>query len=214
VGGIFIAFEGPEGGGKTTQITRLAERLRPWGQSVLVTREPGGTPLGERIRHILLEPGGVAICARAEALLHNAARAQHVEAVIRPALDRGQIVIADRFLDSTLAYQGGGRGLDLGDLRAIQSVAVDGCLPDVKVLLDLPVEIGLERRRRDVATVNRIDDEAVAFHERVRRAFLALAAEEPERWLVVDAARDADAVASEILAGVIRVLEARLVGAV
>jgi dTMP kinase len=202
VAGFFVAFEGPEGAGKTTQIVLLSERLRAEGHAVTVTREPGGTPLGERIRALLLDPAGVEIHARAEALLHNAARAQHVEAVIRPALERGEVVICDRFLDSTLAYQGGGRGLDLAALRGVQAFAVDGCEPRLRVLLDLPVEIGLARRCR-------MDAEALGFHERVRATFAALAAASPESWIVVDAARDPEAVAAEIAAKVSGILERR-----
>lgn len=197
-GGLFISFEGPEGAGKSTQIRRLAERLRASGVTVLETREPGGTPLGERIRALLLDPGGVAICAKAEALLHNAARAQHVEAVIEPALARGEVVVCDRFADSTLAYQGGGRGLDQVGLRQLQSFTVGPTQPDLRILVDVPIQIGLDRRMRAADTVNRLDAESLAFHERVRAAFLELVRAAPDRWVVVDGSKEPDDVEQSI----------------
>jgi dTMP kinase len=199
--GIFVTFEGPDGGGKTTQLRRLADRLEraagPGATEVLVTREPGGTAAGERIRQVLLDPAGGALEPATEALLFCAARAELVAQVIRPALAAGGLVLSDRFADSTLAYQGYGRGLDLGHLAALNALATGGLTPDRTLLLDLPAGLGLSRRRREGGW-NRLDDAGTAFHERVRDGFLALAAAEPERWTVVDAAGDADAVAEAI----------------
>ena len=197
--GIFITFEGPEGAGKSTQVRLLAERLRSEGHEVVVTREPGGTPTGERIRAILLDPGSEQLARETEALLHSAARAQHIADVIQPALKRGAIVISDRFKDSTLAYQGAGRGLDVRKLAAIQAFATRSIEPDLTILLDLPVEIGLARRLGEPGTTNRMDAESSAFHAKVRQAFLEMARAEPDRWIVVDARNDAAAVASEVV---------------
>jgi len=191
----FVVFEGPEGGGKTTQVARLAARLRAQGYEVVETREPGGTRVGNEIRAILLGLGeDYAILPETEVLLLAAARAQHVREVIQPALARNAWVLCDRYADSTYAYQGGGRGLDLAPLRDIQEFATNGLMPDLRLLLDVPVEIGLKRRHADPASVNRIDLADLSFHERVRSAFLALAADSPDHWLVIDARRDPDAV--------------------
>ncbi len=185
--GHFIVFEGPEGGGKTLQSGRLAERLRQDGRDVVETREPGGTALGDELRSVLLKQGGYTIVPEAEVLLLAAARAQHVREVIRPALGRGAWVVCDRFVDSTYAYQGGGSGLDSGSIRPIQAFATGGLEPDIRILLDLPVSVGLQRRYADVASVNRIDLAGTAYHQRVRDRYLALAAESPDGWLVIDA---------------------------
>jgi dTMP kinase len=191
----FVVFEGPEGGGKTTQVARLAARLRAQGHDVVETREPGGTRVGNEIRTMLLGLGeDYAILPETEVLLLAAARAQHVREVIAPALARDAWVLCDRYADSTYAYQGGGRGLDLAPLRDIQAFATNGLMPDLRLLLDVPVEIGLKRRHADPASVNRIDLADRSFHQRVRDAFLALAAETPDQWLVIDAQRDPDAV--------------------
>jgi dTMP kinase len=190
VTGRFIVFEGPEGGGKTLQIGRLAARLEHDGHDVVRTREPGGTRLGNAIREILLGQGDYAILPETEVLLLAAARAQHVREVIRPALDRGAWVLCDRYVDSTLAYQGGGSGIERARLQPIQDFATGGLWPDLRILLDVPVDIGLQRRHADPASVNRIDLADLAFHERVRAAYLSLAAASPADWVVVDA-RDA-----------------------
>jgi dTMP kinase len=187
VTGAFIVFEGPEGGGKTLQIVRLAERLRNAGHDVVATREPGGTRVGNEIRSILLGLGDYAILPETEVLLLAAARAQHVREVIGPALARGAMVVCDRYVDSTYAYQGGGSGLDLESLRTIQAFATDGLEPDLRILLDLPVEVGLGRRHSVPASVNRIDMASVAYHQRVREAYLALASANPQHWVIVDA---------------------------
>jgi dTMP kinase len=193
---MFIVFEGPEGGGKTTQIRRLEARLRAAGSVVVVTREPGGTQLGERLRAILLSDA-IAPGAVAEAYLMTAARAEHVREVIRPALDRGSVVLCDRFSDSTLAYQGAGRGISIDALRDMQLLAVEGCAPDLKLLLDLDVEKGIARRMRDGGT-NRLDRESLQFHQRVAAWYRAEAASNPDNWEVVDAGQDEDDVARRI----------------
>ncbi len=190
----FVAFEGPEGAGKSTQVGRLATRLRALGQQVVETREPGGTRLGNAVRSILLGLDDYAILPETEALLLAAARVQHVREVIAPALDHGRLVLCDRYVDSTYAYQGGGSGLPMDRLREIQAFATDGLLPDLRVLLDVPVEIGLERRHADAASINRIDLAGLEFHRRVRAMYLELASADPEHWLVVDAQGDPDAV--------------------
>jgi len=197
-GGFFISFEGPEGGGKSTQIHRLAAALAEQGHAVWTTREPGGTPVGEEIRPILLgqrQPANLS--AWTEALLFTAARAQLVEEVIRPRLQRGELVLCDRFSDSTLAYQGYGRGLDLKTLRRLQAEATGGLAPDLTFLLDLPVEAGLARIPRRAK--DRLDRETIAFHQRVHAGYRAMAAAEPRRWRDVDASSDPDQVAGRVL---------------
>ena len=200
--GLFIAFEGIEGSGKSTQAALLARRYETAGQRVVLTREPGGTPLGERIRGLVLDAGGCAILPEAEALLFTAARAQHVRAVIMPALAAGEMVICDRFVDSTLAYQGGGRGLPLEALLAAQVLATGGVMPNPRVLLDLPVDEGLRRRFADPASVNRIDEADVGFHRRVHQAYHNLVAREPDGWLVVDALGSPEVVADRVAAAI------------
>jgi dTMP kinase len=202
VSGRFISFEGPEGAGKSTQIVLLARALTDFGVDVVTTREPGGTRLGEQIRGLLLELGQQSVTGTTEALLHSAARAQHVEEVIRPALLAGKTVLCDRFVESTLAYQGGGRGLPLEELRSIQQFATGGIEPDVRILLDLPVDVGLQRRQRNAEVWNRMDDESLGFHERVRAMYHRLVADRPEAWLVVDATADVGQIAQAIEAGI------------
>jgi dTMP kinase len=197
--GTFITIDGPDGGGKTTQAERLAAHLIDRGMSVHVTREPGGTWLGERIREILLERTGSTAPTDpiADALLFNAARRQLVREVIRPALDAGTTVICARFADSTLAYQGYGAGVDQGRLRGMADLATDGLHPDMTIILDVPVEAGLARKAP--GDVTRFEAEYdLAFHERVRAGFLAVAADEPGRVVVVDATGDIDAVSGAI----------------
>jgi dTMP kinase len=183
--GLFITFEGGEGSGKSTQIARLAERLRAGGRDPVVTREPGGTPLGEGIRALLLDPARPPD-ALTEALLMVAARAELVARVIRPALARGQVVLCDRYADSTLVYQGAGRGLDRALLRSLNEAATGGLTPDLTLLLDLDPAIGLSRRSA-AGEPNRLDREPEAFHARVRAAYLELSREEPARWVALDA---------------------------
>ena len=200
--GVFITLEGPEGAGKTLQAERLAAALAERGHTVRLTREPGGTRLGERIRSIVLaeaSKGDGLVDASADALLFNAARAQLVAEVIKPALAAGEVVVCARFADSTLAYQGYGAGVPLRDLRAIAAVATDGVVPDLTVLLDVEPEVGLERKAAE--SRNRFEAAFdVDFHRRVREGFLELAAHEPGRWRVVDASRAADAVFADVLA--------------
>ena len=207
VNGRFITLEGPEGAGKTVQAQRLAVELEARGHAVLLTREPGGTALGDRVRGLVLDPVGGRIAPRADALLFNAARAQLVFEVIGPALDAGEVVVCARFADSTLAYQGYGAGVDLEPLRQLADIATGGLAPDRTILLDIPPEIGLARKsdadRTRFETAFDLD-----FHRRVRAGFLALAAAEPDRFRVVDADREPDAVFAHVLAAALDGLDA------
>ncbi len=197
--GAFITVDGPDGGGKTTQAERLAAYLRDRGVLVHLTREPGGTWLGERIRDLLLERTGSAAPTDplADAMLFDAARRQLVQEVIRPSLDAGETVICARFTDSTLAYQGYGAGLDIDVLRRLNDLTTGGLRPDLTIILDVPVEAGLARKAP--GDVTRFEAEFdLAFHHRVRQGFLTLAAAEPDRIAVIDATGDIDAVGDEI----------------
>jgi dTMP kinase len=196
--GVFVAFEGGEGVGKSTQIARAAAWLRTRGREVIETREPGGTALGQELRRLVLDPDGH-VTHRAEALLYAADRAHHVETVIRPALAAGHVVLTDRYVDSTLAYQGTGRGLSVDQARVITDWATGGLLPDLTVLLDLDPATGLARAGAR-SRPDRLEGASLAFHEAVRASFLALAAEDPGRYLVVDAARGEDEIAEQITA--------------
>jgi dTMP kinase len=198
---LFVTLEGPEGSGKTVVGKRLAAELAARGRRVVLTREPGGTRLGERVREVLLGRADLGIDPRADALLFNAARAQLVAEVIRPALAAGQIVVCARFADSTLAYQGYGAGLPILDLRAIATVATGGLEPDLTTLLDDAAERGI--RRKAPGARNRFESIDLAFHRRVREGFLALAREEPARWRIVDSSRHIDRVFDDVLALVI-----------
>jgi len=204
--GRLIAFEGVEGGGKSTQLRRLGRHLQGLGREVVVTREPGGTPLGERIREVLLDPASAGMHPRAEALLFAAARAQLVEQVIRPALDRGAVVLCDRYVHSSLAYQGAARGLGVEAVEAVNRWGTGGLLLDVVVLLDLDPAVGLARRS---GALDRIEDQELEFHRAVRRAFRDLAGAEPDRFVVVDAALPAGQVADQVRAAVLARLEGR-----
>ncbi|MBF4562938.1 dTMP kinase [Microbacterium sp. VKM Ac-2870] len=195
--GLWITFEGGDGTGKTTQATLLETWLGEQGRTVIRTREPGGTEVGVLIRDIVLHHRGE-VAPRAEALLYAADRAQHVATVVRPARERGEVVIQDRYLDSSVAYQGAGRVLDAGEVRELSLWAAEGALPDITVLLDLdPADA---RRRLDAADkpFDRLEAEKSEFHERVRTAFLALAAADPARFLVLDAAQPADTLAAAV----------------
>ena len=194
--GLFVTSEGGEGSGKSTQLSRLAERLRERGLDALVTREPGGTPVAEGIRSLLLDPA-LAPGAIAEALLMVAARAELVATAIRPALEAGRVVLCDRYADSTLAYQGAGRGLDLRLLREWNRVATGGLGPALTLLFDLDPEVGLSRRGDAAGVPNRLDRESLAFHARVRAQYLELARAEPGRIVVIDAARPPGLVEAE-----------------
>ncbi|MDQ3691591.1 MAG: dTMP kinase [Chloroflexota bacterium] len=188
--GRFITLEGPEGSGKTTAARHLAAWLRDRAVATILTKEPGGTPLGEEIRRIVLHMRGMSddLDPRADALLYAAGRAQHVARVIRPALDRGDWVVCARYADSSLAYQGGGYGNDMSSMRQLQAFATGGLRPDLTLLIDVPVEVGLERTRRR-SEWNRFEDtEELTFFEQVRGAYRRLAVEEPDRFEVVDGA--------------------------
>jgi len=205
--GVFLTFEGPDGAGKTTQIARLEASLRRRGIEVTRTREPGGDPVGEQVRSLLLHAGPGAIGAEAELFLFAAARAQNVASIVRPALATGQIVLCDRFTDSTIAYQGEGRGLPIDLIRGISAFATGGLVPDRTYILDLPPAQGLARQH--AAHQDRLEREHLDFHERVRAGFLKIAAEEPERVRVMDATRPVADQAAAILADVLSLLSER-----
>lgn len=205
--GRFITLEGGDGAGKTTQAELLSAWLVGHGRTVLRTREPGGTDLGVRIREMVLHERGH-VAPRAEALLYAADRAQHVETVVRPALARDEVVLQDRYIDSSVAYQGVGRGLGADQIRSVSTWAADGLAPDLTILLDLDVTVGRARvaaARGD--TFDRLEAEAEAFHQSVRDAFLAMADAEPGRFLVVDAAESTDEVQRRIRAAVAPLVE-------
>jgi dTMP kinase len=190
----FITFEGGEGAGKSTQETRLAEHLASLGHTVVRTREPGGTPAAEALRNIVLDPIYIGMDARAEALLFAAARGEHVARVIRPALDRGDVVLCDRYVDSSIAYQGFGRDLGAGVVRELSLWATGGLLPDLTIVLDIDPMIGLSR----VSEPDRLEAEPMEYHQKVRQGFLDLAAERPNAYLVVDATGGVDDIAGLI----------------
>ena len=199
--GLFITFEGGDGAGKTTQAALLDEWLTASGRSVVRTREPGGTEVGTLIRDIVLHHRGE-VSARAEALLYAADRAHHVETVVRPALSRGDVVIQDRYLDSSVAYQGAGRVLGRDEVRSLSLWATEGLLPDLTVLLDLDPSVARRRLDADAKPFDRLEAERETFHVRVREEFLALASAEPGRFLVLDAARPPAELASAVRARV------------
>jgi dTMP kinase len=205
--GRFVTFEGPEGAGKSSQIAGLAAWLRQQGMDPLVTREPGGTPMGDRIRDALFGARDHGALPLTEALLMNASRAQHVAELIRPALAAGRLVLCDRYADATLAYQGYGHGLELAVLRTLITMATGGLQPDLTILLDLPVEVGLARKRSAEQELNHLDLQSLEFHERVRHGYLELAGSEPGRWRVLDASAPAGAVQMAILEAVSSCIE-------
>jgi len=200
---MFITLEGPEGSGKTSQMPLLADFLRQEGFDVLTTREPGGTPISEQIRTVLHSLRNTEMHPRTETLLFQAARAQHVEQVIRPHLAKGGVVLCDRFADSTLAYQGYGHQQDLAPLRSLIAFATGGLTPDLTLLLDLDVEIGLRRRSQGGGEWNRLDALEVAFHQRVRQGYHALVQAEPQRWVIIDAAQAPAAVQADLRTAVL-----------
>jgi dTMP kinase len=186
---MFITFEGSEGSGKSTQIQLLAEFLRERGIKVTTTREPGGTRIGEQVRACLHDVSNKEMTAPAEVLLYSASRSQLVEQIIRPALAKDHVVLSDRYADSTIAYQGFGRNLDLDTLFRITQFATGGLIPDLTLFLDVDIRNGLERRSSGGGEMNRMDLQAIAFYEKVRDGYLQLASKESERWKIIDANR-------------------------
>ncbi len=195
---MFITLEGPEGSGKTSHIPYLVEYLREKGHVVFPTREPGGTIISEQIRDILHDLKNAEMHPRTETLLYQAARAQIVEQVIKPRLDAGEIVISDRYYDSTIAYQGYGHQQDLEQVRALVKYATGGLTPDLTILLDLDIEVGLKRKTQNEMEWNRMDAYTVEFHKRVRAGYLEMVKEEPQRWVVVNSDQKWDDVQTEL----------------
>jgi dTMP kinase len=201
---MFITLEGGEGAGKTTQIVYLASALAARGLKCILTREPGGTDLGKKIRALLLHPENAGMAPETELLLYMADRAEHISTVIRPALAEGKAVLCDRFFDATVVYQGAARGLDMEWAMRLHEMVFPGLAPDLTLLLDLPPEAGLVRARRQLekggraAQESRFENEPLAFHRRVRAAYLELAAREPGRFRLIDASRDEDQVRKDI----------------
>lgn len=203
--GVFISFEGIDGVGKSTQLDLLVQFLNEQGRKVCRTLEPGGTDLGREIRELLLHRKGE-VAPRAEALLFAADRAHHVATVVRPALERGEIVITDRYLDSSVAYQGSGRELGFDQVRELSLFAVDGLLPDLTVLLDLEADKAAARRNKTGAEPDRLEKAKTEFFESARQAYLKMAADEPSRWLVLDAEQSVESMQAEIRQRVERLL--------
>ena len=196
--GVFITFEGIEGSGKSTIVQQVAGRLRTQGRDVVVTREPGGTAIGEEVRHILLSPANESMAPLTELLLYAASRAQHVAEVIQPALAAGRWVLCDRYADATEAYQGAARRLPPATIKQLRAIATQGVEPQLTILLDLPVETGFARLTQRGAT-DRLERETAAFHERVRSGYLQLAKKIPERIKVIDTDRDVHIVLDEVM---------------
>jgi len=203
---MFITLEGPEGSGKTSHIPPLVEYLREKGHVVFPTREPGGTSIGEQIREVIHDLKNVEMHPRTETLLYQAARAQIVEQVIKPRLAAGEIVISDRYYDSTIAYQGYGHQQDLEQVRVLVKYATGGLVPDLTVLLDVDVEEGLRRKKKNNAEWNRMDDHEVQFYQRVRAGYLVMVKQEPKRWVMVDAGRQWEFVQEQLR----KVIESKL----
>ncbi|TFG67639.1 MAG: dTMP kinase [Anaerolineales bacterium] len=185
--GLFITFEGPEGSGKTSQLKLAVPWLEGHGVPLVITREPGGTPIGEEIRKLLHDTRRTDMAREAEILLYSASRAQHVAEIILPALQAGKVVLCDRFYDSTYAYQGYGRGLSMDALQMITKFATQNLTPDLTLYLDISPEIGIQRRERGGEVLNRLDREPLEFHHRVRKGYLALIEANPDRWCIIDA---------------------------
>jgi dTMP kinase len=210
--GHFITFEGIEGCGKTTQIRLLAIELERIGQRVILTREPGGCPIADQIRAILLDAGNSSMTPLAELFLYAAARAQHISEKVAPALASGSIVLCDRFTDATVAYQGFGRNLDIAVIKQLNTIAADSCRPDITILLDCPVATGLDRAIARIEAAGAVDScqpreerfeqESLEFHERVRAGYLSLAAAEPERFILIDGSNSIDRTAEIIFRAV------------
>jgi dTMP kinase len=201
---MFITLEGPEGSGKTSQIPALVEYLRERGFVIFPTREPGGTSIGEQIRQVIHDLKNVEMHARTETLLYQAARAQIVEQFIRPRLAAGEIVLSDRYSDSTIAYQGYGHQQDLAQVRALVHYATGGLVPDLTILLDMDVELGLKRKTQNGAEWNRLDAYTLEFHQRVRAGYLEMVRQEPARWVVLDARQEWASVQEELRSTVLK----------
>src|SRR5512135_2634817 len=201
---MFITLEGPEGSGKTSHLPPLVEYLREQGYTVFPTREPGGTSIGEQIREVIHDLKNVEMHPRTETLLYQAARAQIVEQVIRPRLAAGEVVLSDRYFDSTIAYQGYGHQQDLDQVRALVAYATGGLMPDLTILLDIDVEAGLKRKTQNGSEWNRLDAYTLEFHQRVRQGYLAMVKAEPKRWVLIDASPAWDAVQKELRAAILK----------
>jgi dTMP kinase len=204
---MFITLEGPEGSGKTSHIPHLVEFLREKGHTVFPTREPGGTSISEQIRDILHDMKNAEMHPRTETLLYQAARAQIVEQVIQPRLADGEIVISDRYYDSTIAYQGYGHQQNLDDIRALVKYATGGLTPDLTILLNLDIEVGLKRKTQNATEWNRLDAYTVEFHKRVRAGYLEMVNAEPNRWVVVNAEQAWESVQAELRRVIVEKLE-------
>lgn len=201
---MFITIEGPEGSGKTTATNRVVEELIKRGYDVVRTREPGGTPIAEQIRNVILDKQNTAMDPRTEALLYAAARRQHLVEKIWPATKEGKLVICDRYIDSSLAYQGGARGLGIQEIIDINMFATDNTWPDLTILFDIEPEMGLARIAKNAdREVNRLDLEKIEFHKKVRETFLLLAKKQPERFIVIDASKDPDTVFKNTLEAIL-----------
>jgi len=205
---MFITLEGPEGSGKTSHLSPLVEYLREQGYTVFPTREPGGTSIGEQIREVIHDLKNVEMHPRTETLLYQAARAQIVEEVFKPRLAAGEVVISDRYYDSTIAYQGYGHQQDLDQVRALVRYATGGLTPNLTVLLDVEVETGLKRKALNGSEWNRLDAYTLEFHQRVRQGYLQMVKAEPQRWVVIDAGREWRQVQEELRKAVLRGLQA------
>lgn len=203
---LFITFEGPDGSGKTTQIKKLVPWLQEKGFDVITTREPGGTPISDQVRDVIMNMKNKSMFPRTEILLFCSSRAQLVEELIRPSLAQGKIIISDRYADSTLAYQGYGHGFDQQELKQLLDFATGGLWPDLTLLLELDAETGLRRRITNHEEWNRMDDYQIEFHKRVRQGYHEMAAKNPSRWITIDATRDPDLLQSDIR----RILEEKL----
>ncbi len=203
--GVFITFEGGDGAGKTTQLELVKKWLTDHGHTVVLTREPGGTDVGIELRNIILHRKGF-LAPRAEALLYAADRAHHIHTVVRPALERGEVVIQDRYFDSSVAYQGAGRVLEENEVRDLSLWATENLFPDLTVVLDIPSDVARARRDSDKRVFDRLEAEPDDFHERVREAYHRLAAAEPERFLVIDGQQNPEAISEQIIARVASLL--------
>ncbi len=203
--GLFIVFEGGDGGGKSTQVARLVESLRAANHVVVATREPGGTRIAEKIRHVILDPENIELCDRAEALLYAASRAEHVHHVVKPALDRGEIVVSDRYMDSSIIYQGLGRGLGAEDVRNVNLWATEGLRPDLTIVLDVPADFGLER----VGTPDRLELAPLEMHQRIREYYVEMAASDPDHYFLINARQEIDIIAQAVLVRVTELMRSR-----